>query len=530
MKINYKLNISIILIILILLVSLPFNLAYSGEYSKQTSNFNIADLQDVFNKLTDDGYVTRKTTMIIPSSVSAEMDTAINRFKETLVEEFGNEITFVDQNTVSCNDVNYFAKLKGTPLVIVGDQTNNKVLKECYPSYSLKDSMFVSKNVFDNDEYALVVNTNDPEIVSFYAMLIGTQQYKNVEAAGMTVTDKIILASGGVLIVVGTISSITGVGAVVGVPLMYAGYVLSGVGTVNECYVKNEGGHNWGGCAFDVGTTITAAIGGKLIGALIKNYGDDIAKLVGKNVNKLAGHVNPKALSKVVGSGDEAVAVSKEISDGIEVFAKKGIPAEQVLKQLPKEMDDLAKVRFFKSLGEFLKGQKAVQFDDLVTKGTKNKEQVLINLGNDAKKVYADPISDLQEAIQMEQFVKRGGSLKYTEQALQKAANGGKHTDFVVNFEGSLHSVEIKSFPQKPSISVEVAENNIKNVFSDYLSKINNLPPENYKSHILNIIVKSPDEANNIIQAAKNLQSSDPTKWKDIQVIVNSVEEWVIGT
>ena len=98
----------------------------------------------------------------------------------------------------------------------------------------------------------------------------------------------------------------------------------------------------------------------------------------------------------------------------------------------------------------------------------------------------------------------------------------------VVKIGNKLRGIEVKGFPIRPPISVEEAEYGIKNMFTQFLDKAVNLPSGNYDNHILQIIVKNQNEADNILKAAANLQAAEPGMWQNVQLIVKIVEEWMI--
>jgi len=183
-------------------------------------------------------------------------------------------------------------------------------------------------------------------------MFIAFEEYKNIEAPGMSVVEKIGLGVGTIAIVVGVASTATGIGATWGVPLMYLGYTIDATIIADECYFDNKGGHNWGNCGISVGALVIGEVGGELVGSLMKSYGSTTTKLVSKNINKVSKNIDPKALGSFFKNTDNLGAKAKALSDGIEVFTR---TSDEVLilgmEHLSKNMDDVSKLRFLENLG-----------------------------------------------------------------------------------------------------------------------------------------------------------------------------------
>ncbi|MBU2634478.1 MAG: hypothetical protein KJ674_04505, partial [Nanoarchaeota archaeon] len=331
-----------------------------SDYSTRKNDYNIADLQHLFNYYNEgkeqfeEG---KKVTIILPENINQNLTDAIDRLKYTLEENFGNlDLVLVNSNEIYSDSFNRLGKTRGRTIIIIGDIENNRALNS-YPKYIEKDSISLEPSVWDKDEYSLILNTMDPEILDIYSLMIYTGMYKEIQEKSASVWDRGIPISGGVMIIVGIGASIVPGGQAIGVPLIIAGFALDGASVANECWIKNEGGGNWGNCALDVGITIASfGIGKWVVGPLVEDFGPIIAKKIGKTLLSLKFVADERIVREIIEEGAETAIKqadnAKYLSDGIELGTSlTGKNIDEILRGLPNDIPTKNKLRLLKSTG-----------------------------------------------------------------------------------------------------------------------------------------------------------------------------------
>lgn len=287
---------------------------YTDSYlSARQNDYDLRDLKRVFNKYNNKRFESRNVLVIEPDSIN-NLDDSIDRFKGTIRSTFGDTITTVSADEISCSQARFYEATNDVPVVIIGTKDNNKILRECYGFFGQENSMYLERSIWDANEYALILNTDDENILDFFSLVIGSEDYKSYHARSMTVTEKATLIGGTTLIVVGTTASLTGVGATVGVPLAYIGYTLDASVVLDQCVVNTEGGSKWDSCAFSVaapvGGHILGKAGGKVLKELFKQNGDDAIRIT-NTINE----IDSKGLLREFEVGDDAALAARKLFD-----------------------------------------------------------------------------------------------------------------------------------------------------------------------------------------------------------------------
>jgi hypothetical protein len=329
--------------------------------------FEISEMQEIFNDCTKGACVEKSVLIITPSGMSSDMQDAVDSFKNVVQYKFRDRVSIKPSSEIDCDDLNLYSATKDKTIVIIGDETTNQALS-CYPSVEPdEDSMYVDVNVWSPNHPALIIKSNDVDVVAFFAFFIQIDQYKTIHSQKMTVVDVALIAGGTSLIIVGAVSSATGAGATWGVPLMYMGFAIDAASIANECVVKNAGGDNWVSCGITSAISVAAPFAGYGIGkalnyvlvkGLLKNMPLEEAQIVLNNFNRLKGQVGESSLFTLVrqarsaGGDDAAVLFVKRVSKGVQLAESAyGKDLASILKTLPSSMDDMAKARFFAGVG-----------------------------------------------------------------------------------------------------------------------------------------------------------------------------------
>jgi len=362
-------------------------------------------------------------------------------------------------------------------------------------------------------------------------MFIAFEEYKNIEAPGMSVVEKIGLGVGTIAIVVGVASTATGVGATWGVPLMYLGYTIEATIIADECYFDNEGGHNWMNCGISVGALVVGEIGGELAGSLMKSYGSTTAKLISKNINKITRHFNPKALSLFLKESDNLADTAKKLSVGISIISKNSDDLlEPAIRNIPDVYDNFAKIRIISKIGDFIEGVKFIGWDDIFAVGTRNVDELIPKLSKNGKRVFDESISSgdnlarASEAVSFSNFEKRGASLKYTERLMKD----GKKFDFVVSINNLNYPVSVKRLT-----TTSPTTNNLRTYLIDAVDDmdyaLNNLPLDTYvDERVLNYLVKNSNEELLLKEAFEQLKNEGQIG-ENVLLVVTKVPTYLMG-
>jgi len=323
-------------------------------YIQKHNSFDIADLQYVFSDLDGGQFRTKPVVLVIPDDMDENFTTAVTQLKHTIGQKFSSEIEVIRSIDVHCDDLNHFNSFEDAALVIVGTEKTNHAFN-CYPVIEpTDDSMYIDINVWDPDNNALIIKTDDSNTLSFYSMFIYFEQYKSVHAPRMTVIDKVVLSSGAVMIVVGVGLTVSGFGSAIGVPLAAAGFALDAASITNECWIENGGGRNWNGCYLDVGVTIGSfGIGKWVVGPLLKKLGTHLAvKRVMQNLDELGKHIPQQVLDDVFKNTDDVGELAIRLSNGVDLLKRGNIPLDDFMKITSNGLDDAARLRMLEQIGD----------------------------------------------------------------------------------------------------------------------------------------------------------------------------------
>ncbi|MBW3019961.1 hypothetical protein KY334_01585, partial [Candidatus Woesearchaeota archaeon] len=208
------------------------------------------------------------------------------------------------------------------------------------------------------------------------------------------VIDKVVLASGAVMIVVGVGLTVSGFGSAIGVPLAAAGFALDAASITNECWIENGGGRNWNGCYLDVGVTIGSfGIGRWIIGPLFKKLGTHLAvKRIVQNLDELGEHIPHRVLNDVLRNSDDAGELAIRLSKGVDALKSKNIPLEDLFKQSSRSIDDVKRLNIILNIG------------DLFTRNSEFAEKALMGMSrynNLEKMVLLSRINEIDTAFNL---------------------------------------------------------------------------------------------------------------------------------
>ncbi|MEM3154403.1 MAG: S8 family serine peptidase [Candidatus Woesearchaeota archaeon] len=153
-------------------------LTYSEIPYVQRTSKEFSQLDEV---LTDGGYA-KPVMIILPDSLSTEMQTAVNKLKATLQKNFSSSITYKTSSTVTCNDPQLFNSLNGVTIIVIGTEQNNKAFN-CMPfvaGLENRDAAFLEINPWDGSEHSIIINTENPTVIKTFSDALHTGAYKKI--------------------------------------------------------------------------------------------------------------------------------------------------------------------------------------------------------------------------------------------------------------------------------------------------------------------------------------------------------------
>ncbi|MBU1005074.1 MAG: hypothetical protein KJ561_04560, partial [Nanoarchaeota archaeon] len=201
-------------------------------------------------------YDGKNVLVITPHDVTPEQRTQIDRLKKAFEDKrYNPDFTEMDGKDAYCVDERWFAEVKGKTVIIIGTEENNNAFK-CMPFVAgdvNRDAAFMQPNVWDNDEYALVINTNDANVLGFFSKMVedGNLVELKGESAYMFHIGVQYAGYAAMGVGVGALIVFSG-GTAAPAVLLTAGVILDGIAdatdVVDSCYV-NQDGVGWCGAA-----------------------------------------------------------------------------------------------------------------------------------------------------------------------------------------------------------------------------------------------------------------------------------------
>src|SRR3989338_2149205 len=250
------------------------SMLYLSEYKEIFKN------TDVVAK--EGKYEGKNVLFILPDSITSEQRTQIERLKKAFNDK-GYKPDYSEKSGTDtfCLDERWFADVKGKTLIIIGTEENNNAFK-CMPFVAgdaNRDSAFMQPNVWDTDEYALVINTNNPEIIGVLANLVETGEIIDLKSesayffkVGATYASYAAMGVG-----VGSLILFSG-GTAAPVTLLAASQVLEFIAdacdVADTCTVNPEG---VGWCGTSIGFAALPFVPSKVVKKPIKGFADAVS-------------------------------------------------------------------------------------------------------------------------------------------------------------------------------------------------------------------------------------------------------------
>ena len=326
--------------------------AFSGKSMLQFNNY--------FEMFKIDGkYEGKNVKFVVPGTVTTEMRTSIDNILGALnANEYFPDINDeVNGGESICYNTYWTSDLKSNTLIIIGTEETNNIFN-CMAFTEREDhidGIYIQPNPLDTDEYAIVINSDDPAIVNTVAELIEGKGIVELRGHGAYVFHmgtqyvgygSLILAVG--LVIAGTGGTAAPVAAGMLGSLAAIAEVASDLGDITDtCFVNNDG---LGWCG---GTALLSALpmipAGKVTDFLKKISGDDIVKRFGSNLDTINRHFEPimknfdaNDLGRAAKNEDDIIQLARggrfiddEVVGGIDNFYPR-LPAKERLRLIKK--------------------------------------------------------------------------------------------------------------------------------------------------------------------------------------------------
>jgi len=267
-----------------------------GYVQRKTKTF--AEFDDLFKINYDDHSYDGKNVLIIrPDDIAHIQNVSINEFIDVLHNKgYNPDIEEKKASEVYCNDGELFSDFNGRTLFVFGTEENNQAYN-CFPfqaGLENRDSAFIDINPWDGRNYAVIINTEDPEVIRTFSMLInsGANQNLSSESAyffrvGVQTATWIIMGVSIAMLVVGTGG--TAAPVVIGTIAAVGDGIVDSADAVDTCAVNYDG---MGWCGMSVGFAILPFIPGGPVKRLLKSMGDDAVELFERGLRRILGTVD----------------------------------------------------------------------------------------------------------------------------------------------------------------------------------------------------------------------------------------------
>ncbi len=297
-----------------------------GYIQRKTKTF--ADFDKIFYRNDyDRTYEGKDVIIIIPDSPTPEQRNEINFLKQVLNEK-GYKPDFKEKKSseVYCNDPQLWDNFNGATLFVFGSENTNKAYN-CFPfqaGFENHNAAFIEINPWDSNNYAVIINTDDAQVIHAFTKLIEDNGYKslNSESAyffrvGVQTAGYIALGVSAAALIVGTGGTATPV--ILATGWMITEAAIDAADAVDTCIVNPEG---LGWCTTATAFAIIPGASSGTKNAIKKLADDDVVKalkpfedLFKKHRKNLQDHFGD-VLKKVIKNADDEIALVR----GTEVY------------------------------------------------------------------------------------------------------------------------------------------------------------------------------------------------------------------
>ncbi|MBD3204293.1 hypothetical protein GF327_08420 [Candidatus Woesearchaeota archaeon] len=266
------------------------NNIYTDIPYAQKSLLLLSDYSEIFKRHLDDRtYVGKPVLIIYPDNSTTEMFDAINELKNAFNNQgFFPSFSNMSGDKAECYDDSWGSEMQGKSLVIIGDEDTNNAFK-CMPFVSgvdHKNTLFMQPNVWDTEEYAFVINTNDPEAVNILSRAIKEKTIENLKSSRAYMLHLGVEKASWISLGVGITALAVPGGQPAGAAFIAAAGLLDGVvdgaDALDTCVVNYDGIVS---CGFSGFWVIVPLANGRVARKFVKN-GIDILENIPNTIKK----------------------------------------------------------------------------------------------------------------------------------------------------------------------------------------------------------------------------------------------------
>jgi len=127
----------------------------------------------------------KNVLIMLPNNVDAVKREQIDRIEDFLKKNVNAKIEERNGNDVVCNSHQAFTVYSGYTAIVIGTESTNKAL-DCFP-FAVEESLetvTIERNPWDGRAYAVVVNSDRTNVLSFLADALETGAYKELHSSG----------------------------------------------------------------------------------------------------------------------------------------------------------------------------------------------------------------------------------------------------------------------------------------------------------------------------------------------------------
>jgi hypothetical protein len=300
----------------------------------QRKQKTFSEFDDLFKlKYDDKEYQGKDVVIIRPTNPTSRQNSEINEFKQVLVDN-GYNPNFIEKkgDEIVCNDVHLWDNFNGDTLFVFGTEENNPAFN-CFPfqaGLENRDAAFIDINPWDGRNYAVIVNTNDPNVIEGFTNLIKSKGYVNLSSSSAYFFNVHTDTAGYLVLGVAAVALIVGTGGAAAPAVVVAAWgvtevAVDGADIVNTCVVNPDGA---GWCAGTVALAVLPGAVGPTKKAMKKLADDDIVKglknfdgLFKSHRKNIQNFFGDDVLKKIIKNADDEISLVKG--------------AEMILKNVP---------------------------------------------------------------------------------------------------------------------------------------------------------------------------------------------------
>ncbi len=410
-----------------------------------------SELDDLFYFEQD--YNGKKIVFITPPSISSEMQSEIDSLKQVLTAKFKPRITNISSTEVYCDDKTFFSKYDGATLFVIGTEEDNQAYN-CFPfvaGLENRDTAFIEVNPWDGRNYAVVVNSEDPNVLYTFTNFIDEEAYKDgmfkeAESKGIYFAKVSLETAAYVGMGVSLLVTIVGTGGLAApaafATLAFVADTVSDASSItNDCILGSGTGFV---CKTDVVCAAVPFIPSKLVKKLIPFEGllnklSDAQKLlIDKYFPKLNKEFGAKLVNKAQRYAEDTVYLAK----GSDTIVKEGGSAEDAITKWRSQFGNTEQgkkhaLNTIKKIGKY--GDEFFEANGLVRYGETNKRIFRADNRHPADIFNKDA-----------GFKAKGTSLDYNEYVAENELNS--------RYIGASETVEGASHAAISSTNIEVGE------------------------------------------------------------------------